>query len=46
MGQTIADLDKKSKYKSNKSRSKSTGSAQTAGFENPKKNDSGITASN
>jgi hypothetical protein len=46
MGQTMADLAKKSKSSSNKPTSKSTDSATTAGFEIPAKNVSGITASN
>jgi len=46
MGQTMADLDKKSKNSSNKPTSKSTGSTTTASLEIPARNVGGITASN
>jgi hypothetical protein len=46
MGQTMAEVEKKSKYSSNKSTSKSTGTTQTAGFETQAKDVSCITASN
>jgi hypothetical protein len=45
MAQTAAEMDKKSKYNSNKPTSKPTGTTTTSSFELPK-NVSGITASN